>query len=310
MGITEIKYKDREEWLQLRHNYIGGSDAGAVIGANPYKSAYQLWAEKTGRYPEFQGNLTTEVGSYLEEFVAKLFQRETGKNVRRKNRILVNDQYPFACADVDRVVVGERALLEIKTTNSFLIMRQLHGTEFPDAYYVQCVHYLAVTGCERIYLAVLMNCRDFKVFCLERDQDEIDALMAAEEAFWQYIVNDTAPAPDGSASTADTLGILYPDSNEETVDLDQVEDALEAYMSYSAQVKILSSLRDEQANTIKAYMKDAGKGECSRFKVSYASSSRKTFDARRFAKEHAGIDLEPYYKSTTSRTFKVIEKGA
>ena len=310
MGITEIKYNDREEWLNLRRDYIGGSDAGAVIGANPYKSAYQLWAEKTGRYPEFQGNLTTEVGSYLEEFVAKLFQRETGKNVRRKNRILVNDQYPFACADVDRVVVGERALLEIKTTNSFLIMRQLRGTEFPDAYYVQCVHYLAVTGLERIYLAVLMNCRDFKVFCLERDQEEIDALMAAEEAFWKNVENDTAPAPDGSSSTSDTLGVIYPESSEDTVDLDPVKDALEAYMSYSAQVKLLTTLRDEQGNMVKAFMENAGKGECSRFKVSYMSSVRKTFDARRFVKEHADIDLEPYYKSTTSRTFKVTEKGA
>ena len=310
MSIVELSYSSHDEWLQLRMNYIGGSDAGAVIGANPYKSAYALWAEKTGRIPEFQGNLITEVGSYLESFVAKLFEKTTGKKVRKKNRILVNEKYPFACADVDRMIVGEKALLEIKTTNSFLIMRQLRSTEFPDAYYAQCVHYLAVTGWERIYLAVLVNCRDFKIYCLERDQDEINALMSAEKEFWKMVREDTAPAPDGADSTAAAINTLYPESTEKSVNLDELDNALEAYMSYNAQVKVLASLRDEQANIIKEYMKEAGRGESDRFKVSYITSERRTFDTKRFEKEHNDIDLQSYYKTSTSRMFKVIEKGA
>ena len=149
--INEIAYKNKEEWLALRRKLgIGGSDAGAVIGLNPYKSAYTLWAEKTGRIPEFEGNLTTEVGSYLEEFVAKLFEKETGKKVRRKNKMLVNTDYPWAFGDVDRLIVGEKALLEIKTTNSIPIMKQLRNSEeFPEAYYAQVVHYLAVSGLEK-----------------------------------------------------------------------------------------------------------------------------------------------------------------
>lgn len=46
--ITQIKTGSREEWLELRKKYIGGSDASAVIGANPYRSAYALWAKKNG----------------------------------------------------------------------------------------------------------------------------------------------------------------------------------------------------------------------------------------------------------------------
>ena len=61
--INEIKYANHEEWLSIRHKYIGGSDAGAVIGMNPYKSRYTLWAEKTGKMPEFGGNITTKVGA-------------------------------------------------------------------------------------------------------------------------------------------------------------------------------------------------------------------------------------------------------
>ena len=74
MGIiTKKKTANREEWKELRSHYIGGSDAAAVVGLNPFASQYSLWAEKTGRVPGFDGNLATEVGTYMEDFVAQKF---------------------------------------------------------------------------------------------------------------------------------------------------------------------------------------------------------------------------------------------
>lgn len=308
--IREISYNSKEEWLELRKKLgVGGSDAGAVIGMNPYKSAYTLWAEKTGRVPEFEGNLITEVGSYLEAFVAELFERETGKKVRRKNRMLVNDAYPFAFADVDRLVVGEKALLEIKTTNSIPIMKQLrNSSEFPEAYYAQVVHYLAVSGLEKAYLAVLINCREFKVFELERDEDEIVALMGAEEEFWcGYVKNDTPPPADGAASTSDTITAIYPESNDDTVSLIAYETDLKQYMNFNALIKDLERQRDEVANRIKAFMGESGRGESDGYKVSWTSSSRSSFDSKKFAADHKDLDLSEYYKTSSYRTFKVTE---
>lgn len=308
--INEIAYKDKEEWLALRKKLgIGGSDAGAVIGLNPYKSAYTLWAEKTGRIPEFEGNLTTEAGSYLEEFVAKLFEKETGKKVRRKNRMLVNTDYPWAFGDVDRLIVGEKALLEIKTTNSIPIMKQLRNSEeFPEAYYAQVVHYLAVSGLEKAYLAVLIGCRDFKVFELERDEGEIAALMGEEQEFWEgYVKSNTPPPADGFASTTDTITSLYPESNDDTVSLIAYERDLEQYMNLSKQIKELEAMKDEFANRVKAFMGESGKGESNGFKVSWTSSERKTFDAKKFASDHKELDLSAYYKTSSFRAFKVTE---
>lgn len=307
--IREFEFKDHEEWLSIRSKYIGGSDAGAVIGLNPYKSRYALWAEKTGKVPGFEGNITTKVGSYLEDLVAKMFEEETGKKVRRKNRTMVNDLYPYSCANIDRAVCGENALLEIKTTNSIPIMKQLRKSEFPEAYYAQVVHYLAVTGLEKAYLAVLINCREFKVYELERDQDEIDALMAAEKEFWTYVETNTPPALDGMDSTGETLLKMYPESSDKSLDLFAYETDLREYMELSAQIKALTALKDEKANIIKEYMKDAGKGESANYKVSYSSSERKTFDAKKFASCNKTINLDDYYKVTNTRMFKVTEKG-
>lgn len=307
--IKEIEYSSKEEWLALRKQLgIGGSEAGSVIGLNPYKSAYTLWAEKTGKIPEFEGNLTTEVGSYLEEFVAQLFTRETGKKVRRKNRILVNTDYPFAFADVDRLVVGEKALLEIKTTNSLPAIKKIRNKEYPEQWYAQMTHYLAVSGLEKAYLAVLVECRDFKIFELDRDEAEISALMCVEEKFWGNVQTNTPPPADGLESTSKTITALYPESNTDNVNLYSYQTELARYMELSEQIKNLEQAKEEAANKVKAFLGEAGKGESDRYRVAWTSSERRTFDSKRFAKENPDIDMDSYYKVSTYRTFKVTEK--
>lgn len=305
--ITEIAYKDKAEWLEIRKHYVGGSDAGAVAGMNPYRSAYGVWAEKTGLTPGFEGNLTTEVGAYLEDLVADLFCRETGKKVRRKNRILVNDAYPWASASVDRLIVGEKAGLEIKTTNSIPLMRKLRedGEEFPEAYYAQCLHYLAVTGLERWYLAVLINCRELRIWTLERDVDEIAALMQIEEAFWRNVTEKTAPPVDGSKDCGETLETIYDAPDRETVDLPYLETRVEALQALKARQKELKTEQTEIENELKDALGNHSYGVAGAYKISWTGSSRSTFQPDAFRQDHPGIDLAPYYNESFSRTLRI-----
>ena len=305
--IKQIKYKNDEEWRSIRRRYIGGSDAGAAAGMNPYKSRYTLWAEKTGRLPEFEGNLTTEVGAYLEAFVAEQFCRATKKKVRRENCTFVNDKYPFACANIDRKIVGENALLEIKTTNSPPAMKKLRSGEYPEAWYCQMTHYLAVTGMEKAYLAVLIGGRKFEKYELERDEDEIEALMEAEREFWELVKSGQAPEVGGeSCDTAAVTG-LYTESDGRTVSLFGLERYMREYLDLSARIKELNLLKENAANHIKEYMKTAEKGESGSYKVTWIPSERKSFDLKRFEAEHGDIDLSGYYNTSNTRIFRVTE---
>ena len=288
--ITKIATPNKEEWKNLRHKYVGGSDAAAIVGLNPFSSAYSLWAEKTDRVPPFEGNLTTEVGTYLEDFVAKKFEEETGKKVRRENHSILNDKYPWAIANVDRVLVGEDAGLEIKTTSE-LNMKSFKNGEYPSQYYAQCVHYLAMTGKQRWYLAVLIGNKEFKRFTIERDEDEIAALMAAEEEFWEHVKDNTPPEADGHKSTTETIKTVFAQSNDEEVSLFGYEDCLKQYIALGKQIKELKSLQDEMANKVKSFMGNAGKGMSDHFKVSWTTSIKKAH----------------YVNESVSRTFRVTE---
>lgn len=306
MSITKVKTESHEEWLELRSHYIGGSDAAAVVGLNAFSSPYSLWAEKTGRVPGFAGNLSTEVGAYLEEFVAQKFAAETGKKVRKVNQSFLNSDYPWAIANIDRDIVGEDAGLEIKTTSE-MNLKKFKGGEYPANYYCQCVHYMAITGKKRWYLAVLIGNREFKTFAIERDDAEIAALMAAESDFWELVKNNTPPAADGSQATTAAIKTIYTESNDDTVDLTLESAALSQYIAIGKQIKELETMQNEAANKIKSFMGDAGCGECDGFRVSWKSSTRRTFDSKRFAQKNPSLDLTGYYKETPTRTFRVTE---
>lgn len=305
--IEKIKTNSHEEWKALRSNYIGGSDAAAVVGLNAFASPYSLWAEKTGKVPGFSGNLATEVGTFLEEFVAQKFAEITGKKVRKANQSFINSDYPWAIANIDRDIVGEDAGLEIKTTSE-MNLKKFKGGEYPANYYVQCVHYMAITGKKRWYLAVLIGNREFKWFTIERDEGEIAALMQAEKEFWEYVKNDTPPPVDGTSATSETIKTIYAESNATSVDLYSYQTDIEQYIAIGKQIKELENLQNESANRIKAYMEDAEIGENDRFKVLWKSQTRSTFDSKRFATDHSDLDLSEYYKTSTSRVFRVSEK--
>lgn len=295
-----------EDWLAQRQKSIGGSDASSIIGLNPYSSPYTVWADKLGKIPPKEDNEAMRQGRDLEFYVAERFCEATGKKVRRENFILINPDYPFAHANVDRMVIGEDAGLECKTTSA-LNMKNFKNGAFPDTYYVQCVHYMMVTGCSKWYLAVLVLNREFMVFEIERDEEEIEALAKSEAEFWKLVESKNAPSADGAASTSNTISILYPESNDESVSLLAYEAELQQYMALSAQIKELEKLKDEMANKVKAFLGEAGKGETDNYKVSWTSSSRSTFDSKRFASDHKDIDLSEYYKTSSYRTFKVTE---
>ena len=132
-NLTKISTANmsRQEWLDLRRQSIGGSDAVAIIGLNPWSTPYAVWADKIGKLPEQEDNEAMRQGRDLEDYVAKRWCEATGKKVRMNNAILKNSRYPWAHANIDRDVIGENAGLECKTT-SIMNLKKFKNGEYPE----------------------------------------------------------------------------------------------------------------------------------------------------------------------------------
>lgn len=322
--ITKIKTNTHEEWLEERKKSLGGSDVGAVLGMNAYSSAYTVWAEKTGKLPPFEGNEWTRLGNDLEGYVAERFCDASSLKVVKDNSTWRNDKYPHLHANIDRKVVGMKAGVECKLTSELNAKKYVNG-EFPDRFYAQCVTYLAVTELDRWFLAVLIYGKGIKIYQMTRipndvvpewceasvyiDDNEINAMVQATAEFWSCVQTNTAPMLDGSDSTSDTLKTIYAESNGNTVSLMAFEGDLKQYMTLSSLLNDVKKQKEEVANRIKEYMKDASKGESNGFKVSWTSSERNTFDHKAFQKDNPGIDISGYFKTTITRPFKVSENN-
>ena len=268
-----------------------------------------VWADKTGRLPEKEDNEAMRQGRDFEPYVANRFVEAVDKKVRRKNQILRNPDYPFALANIDRMIVGENAGLECKTT-SILNLKKFKNGEFPETYYCQCVHYMAVTGAVRWHLAVLVLNQGFYPFTIERDDAEIQALMQAEKEFWKYVEKDTPPPLDGLEATSEAIKTIYKDniSNSDPVDLFGRDKLVQEWFDIKNEIKKW----EEKQELIKQVLQnDLGQNEiglCGDFEVRWKGQSRNTFDAKTFAKDHPEIDLSGYYKQSSFRKFEIKER--
>jgi len=297
-----------DEWLEWRRQGIGGSDAAAILGLDPYKSPFDVYAEKLGLKPEQPDNEAMRQGRDLEQYVAERFMEATGKKVRRRNGILQHPEHHFMIGNIDRWVIGEKAGLECKTT-SVLNKARFHQGEFPPQYYVQCVHYMAVTGAEKWYLAVLVLNKAFYDFEIVRDENEIEALIEAEKRFWEeHVMKQIPPEPDGSPATTELIKQFFPEAKErETTSLYGMEGAIKAYLSLEQRIKEMEREQEAIKQEIMLAMKDAEIGHAQGYIVEWKNQTRQTLDTQRLKKEQAEL-YQLYLKpAQTVRVFKVKE---
>lgn len=302
--LTTISTKNmpQEAWLAHRRNAIGGSDAAAIIGLNDYASPFSVWLDKLGKAQPVEETEAMRLGHDLEEYVARRFCEATGKKVRRRNAIIYNDRYPFAHANIDREVIGENAILECKTTSKLNLHKFSEG-DYPSNYYVQVMHYMAVTGAQKAYIAVLVLQEGFYWFEVNRDEKEIEALMNAEQTFWQYVTRQEEP-PVISAD-ADALYQAHPTSDGTSIDLFGRASQMSRYLQIKDQIKALETEADTISTAIKQDLGDHESGTDGAFTASWKSQVQQVFDRKAFAAANPGIDLTPYMKPSPRRVFTV-----
>lgn len=300
-----------QEWLLDRQKGIGGSDVATILGLNKWKSAYQLWLEKTGQVeiketdsePAYWGNV-------LEEVVAKEFQERTGKKVRRRNLVFEHPLHPFLRANIDRDVVGEKAILECKTANVFL-GKEWDGEEVPLSYLCQVQHYMNVLNRDCCYIAVLIGGQKFIWKKVERDQELIDTITERLVDFWENnVLNGIEPPIDGSEATSDFLKDKYSEEGTKEITLpSKFDELIESRRQLKESEKTLKTEISKIENEIKNELgkKDAVIGITPKHIISWRSQSRRGLDNDAFKEKYPEVASDPdIYKESSFK--KLVDK--
>ncbi|MGF6611740.1 putative phage-type endonuclease [Paraburkholderia sp. WSM4175] len=314
LRLVETKDLSREDWLEVRKNGIGGSDAAAAVGLNPYMSPLELWLIKTGRdadLPRPDPQDTSEPvywGTLLEPIVAASYTKQTGNKVRRVNAVLQHPTIPFMLANVDREVVGCRdvQLLECKTAGEFGARLWRDGV--PEYVQLQVQHQLAVTGRQAADVAVLLCGQALEVHRVVRDDGLIARLVELEAQFWQYVTNDAPPPADGSESAGRALRCLYP-GNADMVDFTDDRRLCATFadlVAVRAEIELREEHEAELKQTIQQAMGNASRALFETGEVSFKRSKDSDgIDLKRLLADHP--EVEPQYAITKpgSRRFLI-----
>lgn len=209
--ITMLELGSRDEWLQARGKRIGGSEASAVVGLNPYMSNTDLWSIKTGRREaeDISDKPYVRYGHDAEPLLRELFKLDFPdyKVGYRDNNLFLNSRYPWAHASLDGWLQdpeGRTGILEIKTTEILQSMQKEKWKDrIPDNYYLQVLHYMMVMeadfACLKAQLKYDYNgdiYLQIRHYWIERQdvENDIRILSEKEKEFWQHMQNGTRPA--------------------------------------------------------------------------------------------------------------------
>lgn len=319
LRLVDTKGLSRDDWLAVRKTGIGGSDAAAAVGLNPYKSQLELWLEKTGRdaeLPKPDPNDTQEPvywGTLLEPIVAAAYTQQTGRRVRKVNAVLRHPTVSFMLANIDREIVGapDVQILECKTAGEFGARLWRDGV--PEYVALQVQHQLAVTGKQAADVAVLLCGQKLEVHRIERDDALIGRLITLEAAFWQHCQTDSPPPADGSESADAALRCLYSQDSGQTVDFTDDRMLSAAFADLVALRTDLAERAGVEARlkqTIQQAMGDASRALFETGEVSFKRSKEGTgVDLKRLLTDHP--QLQQHYALTKpgSRRFLMFPQG-
>lgn len=302
------KGMSRENWLTERRKGIGGSDASAIMGQNPWSSPLTVYLDKLAIAPEKEETEAMRQGTDCEEVVAQRFSRETGIKVQRCNKLFHHPNYPWMLANIDRQIVCKGFVgLECKTTSPY------NETDFdsgniPPNYFWQCQHYMAVTGADEWYLAVMVFSKAYHKFCVPRDEEAIARLIEAESNFWHnYVLAGVAPYPMGLEAENEAISGMYATSRSDAVaDLADLRDVFESLALLEAEKASVDRRVEAAKQTIKLRLGACTAGRCARWNVTFRDQESTRIDAKRL-KAEAPETWKQYAKTTSSRVLRIKE---
>ena len=297
----------REEWLVLRKQGIGGSDAAAACGLSRWNSPLGLWLEKTSSDTQSVYNEAMFWGTTLEPVIRDVFSTKIGKVVEVMPYIFQSEDYPFMIADIDGIIReddGSVSLVEIKTVSAFKAGEWADG--LPAEYYIQIQHYLA--GCElpRAYVVYLIGGNELHYELVERDEETISTIIMLESAFWDKVMR--RQKPDVHENSAEALDQLYPASNKTSIILpDEADKLLDDYMAIKAIEDDVKKQKNLLENQLKSML---GEAECAKsrngFSVSWKEAVSTRLDTAALKKEQPDL-VAKYTVRSCYRRFSVYK---
>ena len=300
--------ESKQEWLRERKNYIGGSDLGAICGLNPYRTALDVYLDKTSDDIACETSPAMRWGTLLEDTIAKEYAEVTGQTIEIEPNTIYHPEYEFLGANIDRWVGDKEYVLECKTAG-FTRGKEWgeEGTDqIPESYLVQVAYYAAICAVPKVDIAVLIGGQDFRIYTYERTKELEDKLIKIACNFWDNHIEKRIPPK--CVSTRDTFN-LFPQSNyHEIVAESNIIEKLQKLKGAKEEESRIQNTIEKLKTDIQEFMRDYDVLIDNNGNVIATwknSTPRSFFDLKRFKDEAKDLYLKYSSYTKQSRVFLI-----
>jgi putative phage-type endonuclease len=300
--------ENKQEWLRERKNYLGGTDLSSIAGLNPYRTALDVYLDKTSDDIACETSPAMRWGNLLEEAVAKAYSEDTGQTIEIEPNTIYHPSMKFLGANIDRWVGDKEYVLECKTAG-FTRGKEWgeEGTDqIPESYLVQVAYYAAICAVPKIDIAVLIGGQDFRIYTYERTKELEDKLIKIACNFWDNHIEKRIPPK--CVSTRDTFN-LFPQSNyQEIVAESNIMEKLEQLKSLKKEENRIADTIEKLKTDIQEFMRDYDvliDNQGNVIATWKNTTPRSFFDLKRFKDEAKDLYLKYTSHAKQSRMFLI-----
>ncbi len=292
-----------EAQKQERKNYIGSSDAPVIMGVSSFKTPLQLWFEKI-RGTDEEPSLAMELGTYLEKFIGKKFEKETGKKISFSRKTRTHKQYNFICANLDAFIKNEKAIVEIKTASEKKI--HLWQNDVPLEYKIQVLHQLEV--CPEFayaYIVGLIGNRWLKIYKIDRDEKVQKQILEKEILFWNENIIKGIP-PEPTLGDSEILSEIWKETKKEMIEITDTDiiGTIESLEELKKEKKELEKEIETLENKIKFVMRENEFARAGNYFLAWTKITQNRIDTD-FLKEKYPEAYNSCLKNIETRRFTI-----
>ena len=265
--------------LERRRNHLGSSDMASLLGLSPYRTAWDVWADKTGCVPDDEESVAMTAGRYFEDGVLAYAEERLGKLTRNQYRSVKDEGIPIG-ANVDAIVVADGVPVEAKTVGFLGHTQEFWGEDdsdqVPDRVLVQAHVHMLCTEQELCHVAAFIAWRGFVPFVVRRDEEVMNVIRDSAVQFWdKFVLTDTPP--DNSLPTARIVAKL----RRTPASVVQIDSSLiTTWKDFQEQEKLIKKQTEDAKMAVLAALGDAEAGECDLGLLTYYEQTRKEYLAK------------------------------
>ena len=289
-----------------RTKSIGGSDAGAVLGLNKYRTPVDVYLEKIGEGERFEGNRFTHWGNRLEDLILSEYEDVKKIKVNRRQEVVTHPEHSFMTCTLDGVA-WNHTQVEAKSASAYTSgsWGEDGSDDVPKSYMAQVQHNMYVANLQMTHVPVLIGGNDFRVLEIPRSEAFIEVMVQKEADFWHNnVLKRVPPEP----TIPEDIAKLYATTNEKAIEASaDASELVDELIALKEQLEPLGAREKEIKALLQLFMKDAGVLVQNGNPLATWKEAKESivFDKDRFKKEMPEVYGEYLEQKSGSRRFLV-----